>query len=90
MEGRQRLSILKQYADIYHDASKLNLNTLTIPLQIAAADASDSNPVITDYSYNEAWEYTESQTRRIQGYFRAIPVHSKRNDRGNRLDAVRY
>ncbi|MED4846262.1 glycoside hydrolase family 113, partial [Bacillus atrophaeus] len=46
----------KQYADIYHDANKLNLNTLTIPLQIAAADASDSNPVITDYSYNEAWE----------------------------------
>ncbi|MEH2977095.1 glycoside hydrolase family 113 [Bacillus amyloliquefaciens] len=46
----------KQYSDIYYDANKLNLNTLTIPLQISAVDASDSNPVITDYSYNEAWE----------------------------------
>ncbi|MCY8988113.1 glycoside hydrolase family 113 [Bacillus atrophaeus] len=46
----------KQYADIYHNASKLNLNTVTIPLQIAAKGISDSSPTITDYSYNEAWE----------------------------------
>ncbi|KYC94814.1 DUF7359 domain-containing protein [Bacillus amyloliquefaciens] len=46
----------KYYADVSYDSTVLNLNTITIPILINAVDASDSNPTVVDYTYNEAWD----------------------------------
>uniref|UniRef100_UPI00406C3942 glycoside hydrolase family 113 n=1 Tax=Bacillus sp. FSL R5-0443 TaxID=2975302 RepID=UPI00406C3942 len=46
----------KYYSDVSNDSTVLNLNTVTIPILINAVDASDSNPTVVDYTYNEAWD----------------------------------